>query len=377
MKILLACDKFKGSLSADEVNSAVAEGFSQIYPDAEYMNCVVSDGGEGFVQALVESAGGEVRSSVVEDALGREVEAEWGLIPYGDSKMAAVIEMSAASGLWRITEAERDIMRASTYGTGQLIKIASALPQVDHIYLGIGGSATNDAGTGMAQALGAQFYAEKKILSRRMCPELLSTVTSVELENVISLPSITVACDVDSPLCGPLGASEVFGPQKGASAEQVKTLDILLKSLSELLGMTKEAKLPGVGAAGGLGFGLMVFTRGKLVSGSDLVAEAIQLKQKISVADIVITGEGKMDQQSLAGKGPIGVAKLAQELGKPCLAIAGSMEKEVNWNQFFIATAALTDLGYPLPDLIANAEKYLVDRANYLAKNVYNVQNSL
>ena len=374
MKILLACDKFKGSLSAQEVNAAVKQGFSKVFPTVEYQSCVVADGGEGFVHALVDAAGGELRTSVVEDALGREVEAEWGVIPQGNGKLAAVIEMSAASGLWRIVEEERDIMEASTFGTGQLIKIASEIPEVEHLYLGLGGSATNDGGTGMAQALGTQFFAGNRLITERMSPSQLASVTRLDLSAVVELPPITVACDVDSPLCGPLGASAVFGPQKGATTELIAILDQQLQSLSELMNRAEIAVFPGSGAAGGMGYGLIAFAQARLVSGFDLVADAIALEEQIQSADLIITGEGKMDEQSLAGKGPIGVAKLALEKGKPCLAIAGGMEESVDWASYFCAHAALSETGQSLSDLIANAEKYLVDTANLLAENVSKMQ---
>ncbi len=367
MNILLACDKFKGSLSAHEVNEAVKTGFARVFPEARYANCVIADGGEGFVQALVKAAGGEIRTSRVEDALGREVSAEWGLIPHGDHAKAAVIEMSAASGLWRIADGERDIMSASSYGTGQLIKAALEIAEIEHIYLGLGGSATNDGGTGMAQALGVQFYADETLIVERMSPRWLDKVTRIDRSPRIQLKSITVACDVNNPLCGEEGASAIFGPQKGASPEQVTVLDKYLEQLSELAG-ADQAEFPGAGAAGGMGFGLLTFAGAQLVSGFDLVADAIQLKAQVERADLIITGEGKLDTQSLAGKGPIGVAKLARDLGKPCLAIAGGMDESVDWAPYFRDHACLAEMALPLADLIANAEKYLIATAENLAK---------
>ncbi len=368
-KILIACDKFKGSLSAYEVNEAVRRGMSRSIEGAEFVNCIIADGGEGFVQALVDAADGEMCCTVVEDALGRAVEAEWGLIPDGGGK-AAVIEMSAASGLWRIAEEERDIMRASTYGTGQLIQAARSHPEVQRIYIGLGGSATNDGGAGMAQALGAKFYdAQGAEITARMCPALLPTVARVVLPEP-SAHVVTVACDVDSPLCGPLGASAVFGPQKGATPELVATLDTILGAFAQLCAREDLSTVPGAGAAGGMGFGLMTFAQAELVSGFDLVAQAVGLQEQIATADLVVTGEGKLDSQSLAGKGPIGVAQLAQAAGKPCLAVAGGMDADVAWSDYFQDYASLSQTGLPLSELMTNAETYLVEIATQLAGRV-------
>lgn len=366
MKVLLAFDKYKGSLSAAEVSAVVREGFQVVFPEAEFQTLPIADGGEGFVTSLVDKMGGELLTTTVEDALGRKVEAEWGLIPWGEGKKAGVIEMSAASGLWRISEEERDIMKASTYGTGELISAAATTEGVEHLYVGLGGSATNDMGCGMAEALGVQFIGT----AERLCPESLSKVTEISLENRCPLPSITVACDVDNPLCGENGASAVFGPQKGATPELVEELDALLNHLSTLTATPELMETPGAGAAGGLGFGMMAFTDAELVSGFDLVAEALRLEEAISGADLVLTGEGGLDAQSLGGKGPIGVAKLARKHGKPCLAVVGKVEREVDWSPYFQQVSALIETGIPLEELIAETSQHLRELSEKLAREI-------
>ena len=372
--IVLACDKFKGSLSAQEVNATIAQAFQPFFPEAKFKSCVIADGGEGFVQALVEAAGGEIRTSIVEDALGRDVEAEWGVIPQGDGQLAAVIEMSAASGLWRIAEEEREIMKASSYGTGQLMEIAAQAEGVNRLYLGLGGSATNDGGTGMAQALGSRFYIEEELVEERMNPELLAKVTRIDRNNQIPLPLVTVACDVDSPLCGDTGASVVFGPQKGASTSQVPLLDTYLSQLSDILNAESLAVTPGAGAAGGMGFGLLAFADAELVSGFSLVSDAIRLEAEIAAADLVITGEGKLDTQSLAGKGPIGVAQLASQHGVPCFAIAGGIDEAVDWTPYFADFAYLGQSGLPLQELMTNTKTHLLKTSQQLAERASLIQ---
>ncbi len=365
MRVLLAFDKFKGSLSAHEVCSSVAEGIKTVHPEAECIPKPIADGGEGFVNALVQVMHGEIMTVEVEDALGNLVEAEWGLIP-DEGGYAAVIEMSAASGLWRIAPEQRDIMSASSYGTGQLIKVASQQPGVNKIYLGLGGSATNDAGLGMLQALGATFDGIDE--GQRVCPNLIPHIRKINPDGVVSLPPIVVACDVENPLLGDKGASAVFGPQKGATPELVESLDRLLSDVVILSERSECASLPGAGAAGGMGFGLVAFLEAQLVSGFKLVAEAIGLESVMEQCDLVITGEGKIDEQSLDGKGPIGVANLAKQQGKRCYAVAGAMSSEVDWTPYFDGQQTLMETGVPLSELMEDGQKYLVHVARDLAR---------
>lgn len=346
MKILIACDKFKGSLSALEACEAIAAGL----PDHECELCPIADGGEGFADALLAATSGKKIMAQCRDAVGREVAAEYALLDDG----SAVIEMSAASGLWRIEEEERDPLYANTYGTGQLMRHAIEHSKATRLLIGIGGSATNDAGVGMAEALCAKFLEENGQPAMTI-PEEFLKITSIDLSGLIALPPITVACDVSNPLLGPNGATAIFGPQKGASSESLPQLENALEHIATLL--KADHDFPGAGAAGGLGFGLKTFCQAELVSGFDLVAQALNLEEKIAAADIVITGEGSLDAQSLDGKGPIGLAKLARAAGKKTIGIAGQVSEEAKPE--FDETHALTDLTLPLETLISEAKPLL------------------
>lgn len=300
MKILVAMDKFKGSLTAMEACQAVARGLYQIVPDAEVVLCGIADGGEGTIDAL----GGEKIHCEVLDAQGRPRMATYAWLP-GD---VAVMEMSAASGLALVADLPLNPRTASTYGTGMMMKHAM-LRGAQRIIIGIGGSATNDGGQGMAEALGYRF--ENQRIQRTQ----------------ISFPQILVACDVDNPLLGPRGATAVYGPQKGITnvpefEERLRLLDV---AVQRDLGLD-IGNLPGAGAAGGLGFGLMAFCGARLVPGFDLVADVIGLRDKMQGASLVITGEGCLDEQSLMGKGPVGVARMAQAAGAKVMGVAGSVQ---------------------------------------------------
>lgn len=346
MKILIACDKFKGSLSAQDACEAIAAGL----PDHECELCPIADGGEGFVEALLAATSGKKIMAQCRDAVGREVAAEYALLDDG----SAVIEMSAASGLWRIEEEEQDPRFANTYGTGQLMRHAIEESKATRLLIGIGGSATNDAGVGMAEALGVKFLEENGQPSMTI-PEEFSKIASADLSGIIALPPITVACDVSNPLLGPNGAAAIFGPQKGATPETIPQLEAALEHIATLLKANHD--FPGAGAAGGLGFGLKTFCKAELVSGFDLVAQALGLEEKIAAADLVITGEGSLDAQSLDGKGPIGLAKLARAAGKKTIGIAGHVSEEAQSK--FDETYALSDLDLPLEILINEAKPLL------------------
>lgn len=367
MKILIACDKFKGSLSSEEVAAAIGRGIGKTLPKAKVISRSIADGGEGFMDAMVTARNGEKVRCEVRDALGSPVEAEYGIFEdEAGGKKTAVIEMAQASGLWRIAQKDRKILKSATWGTGEMIRHAIENHQVSRILIGIGGSATNDGGVGMAQALGVKFFsAEGKELSGT--PESLQKIETVDYSGRIELPEITVACDVDSPLLGETGATAVFGFQKGATQADKEVLEAGLKHLMDVENGQKFAEAPGAGAAGGLGYGLMKFANAQLSSGFTILAEAIHLKEMISEADLVITGEGGLDSQSLSGKGPLGVATMAKEAGKPVVALAGFIEEKVDWTPYFDFTAAVADFNKPIEELIANAAHFVEELSTRIA----------
>ncbi len=326
MKIAIAPDSFKECLSAAEVAEAIAEGVRRALPGCETVCVPMADGGEGTVDALVAATDGRLVDVTVTGPVGAPVPARYGLL---GNAGGAVIEMAAASGLALVRPEARNPRIATTYGTGELIR--DALERgVSRIIIGIGGSATNDGGAGAAQALGISLRDET---GQELPPggAALAQLAAIDLSRRhprLQDCVLDVACDVDNPLCGPKGASRVYGPQKGATPAMVDELDAALQHFGALI----EAQLgmpvldvPGAGAAGGLGAGLIAFAGGVLRPGVELVAEACRLKSRIAEADLVITGEGRIDGQTPHGKTPAGVARLARELGIPVVAIAGSL----------------------------------------------------
>lgn len=328
MKIVIAPDSFKESMTAAEVCRAVEVGFKKTFPHAEYVHVPVGDGGEGTVTSVVDATGGELVEVEATGPLGEKVDAFYGVT--GDGK-TAVIEMAAASGLHLVPREKRNPCVTTTRGTGELI--LDALDRgVERIVLGLGGSATNDGGAGMASALGVKFLnvnGEELPAGGEALRELL-TIDVSGLDARLQSVKIDVACDVTNPLTGPLGASAVFGPQKGATPEMVGILDESLKRYAEVaernLGVAVD-ELPGAGAAGGLGAGVVAFLDGKLQSGIDLVLDVIHFEDRVQDADLVIVGEGRIDSQTIHGKAPVGVAKRAKTIvgGVPVVAIAGSI----------------------------------------------------
>lgn len=329
MNIVIAPDSFKESLTALEVAVAIKTGFERIFPNAEYQLVPMADGGEGTVQSLADATQGSLQKIAVIAPLANTVEAFWGLS--GD-KQTAFIEMAAASGLHLVAPEQRNPLVTTSYGTGELIK--AALDRgVKKIILGIGGSATNDGGVGMLQALGIRFLnAQQQEIG--FGGEQLAFISQIDLSALdprLAQVEIEVACDVNNPLCGEYGASAIFGPQKGATAAMVEQLDKALAHFAQVVKsqLGKEIALhAGAGAAGGMGAGLLLLPNVRLKSGVQIVMEATHLQDKISQADFVITGEGRMDAQSIAGKTPIGVARLAKELNKPVIAIVGSLRED-------------------------------------------------
>ena len=331
MKILIAPDSFKDCLSARGVAAALAKGIRSILPDVDCMLIPMADGGEGTVESVTDATRGKRIALNVMDPLMRETSSFYGITGDGQT---AVIEMAAASGIELLKVEERNPWITSTFGTGQLIK--DALDRgVRKILLGIGGSATNDGGAGMAQALGVKFSGKTEAVSVQGGGALaeLEQVHMEDLDPRIRQTEILVACDVSNPLTGPQGASAVYGPQKGADEEMVQKLD---RNLVHMAGLIREhlgkeiSEIPGAGAAGGLGAGLMAFLDARLMKGFDMIAGVVGLEERIRGADLVITGEGRMDAQTRFGKTPFGVAQMAQKYGKPVIGVAGSLDEDAD-----------------------------------------------
>lgn len=327
MKIVIAPDSFKGCLNALNVAQAMRRGVQRVYPASVIDMIPMADGGEGTVEAILSAVPGVEVKVKVTDPLGRPIEASYGLI---DNGATAIIEMAAASGLTLLSDKEKNPRISSTYGTGLLIR--DALERgVNKILLGIGGSATNDGGAGLAVALGVKLLDSqgKELPSGGAALAALANIDMSEINPHLSKAKIEVACDVQNPLCGPEGASVVYGPQKGASPEDVKELDAALKNLGERLSAVAGInllELVGGGAAGGLGAGVVGFLGAQLRPGSQMVLEVSKADEKIQCADLVLTGEGRTDFQTAYGKVPVGVAALAKRYDVPVLVISGSVE---------------------------------------------------
>ena len=326
MKIVIAPDSFKESLTALHVCEAVEKGIKAHFPDVEISKVPMADGGEGTVQSLVDATGGDIIQARVTGPLGKEVEAFYGILGDGNT---AVIEMAAASGLHHVSVDKRNPLITTTRGTGELI-LKALDHKVKHIIIGIGGSATNDGGAGMAKALGAKLLdangAEIKEGGGSLAQ--LASIDLTNLDSRLAEVKVEVACDVDNPLTGETGASAVFGPQKGATPDMVKQLDRNLAHYAAIVGKEMGIhiqSIPGAGAAGGLGGGLLAFLSAELKPGVDIVIKATELESYIKNADLVITGEGRIDGQTIYGKTPIGVAKTAKKHSVPVIAIAGSI----------------------------------------------------
>lgn len=362
MKVLIVPDSFKGSLSAAAVASSIAGGLKKVFPAAKVKELPLSDGGEGLVDSLVKSTGGSVYHQRVKGPLFTAVDAFWGVL--GDGK-TAVIEMAAASGLLLVPEERRNPLYTTTYGTGELIK--TALDQkCSKIIIGIGGSATNDGGLGMAQALGAKFLdAEgKEIGHGGGSLALLAGIDTTGIDARIKGLDLLVACDVNNPLTGPKGASAVYGPQKGATPEIVQQLDQNLSHYARIVARDLGADVehvPGSGAAGGLGAGLLAFLNGKLRPGIEVVIETVSLDKELQNSDLVITGEGKLDHQTIYGKVPIGVARCARKHLVPVIVLAGNVEENLEYlhDEGIVAYFAIANKPLTLEESMQNAAKLL------------------
>lgn len=327
MKVVVAPDSFKGCLSAQEVAAAISRGVLRAAPDAEVVEVPLADGGEGTVDALVSATGGHYEERVVEGPLGEPVTARFGVLGNGRT---AVVEMAAASGLPLVPETKRNPGLTSTYGTGELIRAALDLG-ARQLIVGVGGSATTDCGGGMAQALGFRFLDADGQAIERVTGSRLRQVASIDAtgrDPRLDAVEIRVACDVDNPLYGPRGAAHVYAPQKGATPAQVEELDEGLRHMAEVIKRdlgVDVADLPGAGAAGGLGAGLVAFCGATLEPGAEIVLDAVGFEARLTNADLLITGEGKVDEQTAHGKTPAAAARGARAAGVPAVALGGSV----------------------------------------------------
>ena len=368
MKIILAPDSFKGNLSSAEVAAAMEQGIKRVLPGARCVKIPMADGGEGTVQSLLAACGGRLVSCEVKGPLGRRVQSCYGML--ADNK-TAVIEMAAASGLGLVSDKSKNPLKTTTYGTGELI--CQALDDgAKEIIIGIGGSATNDGGAGMAQALGVAFLdSAGRVIRQNGSGAMLRKIEGIDMRGVhprLARARIQVASDVDNPLCGKRGAAYVFAPQKGATPAMVKTLDANLRHLAKVVKRelgADVAAVPGAGAAGGLGTGLMVFAGAELKSGFGIVSQAASLEKRLRSADLVFTGEGRVDFQTAFGKTPAGVAKLAGKHGVPVIAIGGGLADDAreNFAQGIDGLEPAVARAMPLREALSNAEDYIANAA--------------
>lgn len=374
MRVVIAPDKFKGCLTAPQVCDAIARGIRNVDASVDLDLCPMADGGEGTVAALVAATRGRFQTRRVTGPLpDMKVDATFGIPGDGTT---AVIEMAAASGLALLPPEYRNPLNTTTYGTGELLMAAAALG-VTHILLGIGGSATTDAGIGCAQACGLPVVlegGEPVVPTEPLCGRDVNSVVLVKhgRGSPVDRVRITVACDVTNPLHGPNGAAPVFGPQKGATPQIVRELDDALRSLAERLGKTKEAATPGAGAAGGLGFGMLAFFNATLRPGVQIVIDAVDLRRRLARADLCITGEGCLDAQSLSGKTPIGVARLCKELNIPCAALVGTagVGAEIAMREGMTTVHAIRREGMTAEESMRDAPRLLCQDAEALCRQL-------
>ncbi|CAI8711974.1 glycerate 2-kinase 1 [Pseudomonas sp. IT-196MI5] len=371
MKIVIAPDSFKDSLSAQGVADAIALGLAQVWPDAQLIKCPMADGGEGTVESILAACEGEQRRTVVRGPLGATVDAAWGWLPQSHT---AIIEMAEASGLQLVPVAQRDACISSTFGTGQLIR-AALDAGAQRVILAIGGSATNDAGAGAMQALGVKLLdARGQMLSPGgLALAQLARIDLSDMDPRLARVRFDIAADVNNPLCGPHGASAIFGPQKGASPAQVEQLDRALGHFADhcATALGKDVRdEPGSGAAGGLGFAAKAFLGAQFKAGVEVVAELVGLAEAVAGADLVITGEGRFDAQTLRGKTPFGVARVASRQGVPVIVIAGTLGDgyQALYEHGIDAAFALASGPMTLEQACAEAPRLLRERATDIAR---------
>jgi len=373
VRILIAPDKFKGTLNAQEVAQNIAKGLVDVLPDAEIEIVPMADGGEGTAEAICDARGCAWLECKAHDPLGREINARYGWI---DEEKLAVMEMSEAAGMRRLSERERDPVRATTFGVGEMI-LDAASRGANEMIIGLGGSATNDGGFGMARALGFQFdyeheHEQEKEKDRERVTDLVN-LSRIKRPQDLNLPKIIAAVDVQNPLLGENGATRVFGPQKGASEDELNVLERALTRLADVVAKEFDFDYrdkPGAGAAGGLGFGLMSFCGATIRPGFDVVAEAVELESKMKDVDIVITGEGSLDRQTLEGKTPAGVARLARKFGKKVFAIAGRYDGNRQVHELFDKIYQLARSGMSEKEQMKRAAELLREKAQKLAKSL-------
>jgi glycerate 2-kinase len=378
VKILIAPDKFKGSLSAHDVGENIAAGLREVLPESKINIVPMADGGEGTAEVICEAREGSWVKCDAHDPIGREIEARYADI---DNRKLAVMEMSEAAGMRRLSESERDPLRANTFGVGEMI-LAAANRGAREIVIGLGGSATNDGGVGMARALGFRFFGEhlpspgSGAAGEQEYERELSRIVKlewIEKPKKLVLPKMVAAVDVRNPLLGENGATRVFGPQKGATENKIDILERALGRLAEIV--AKDFGIdyrdePGAGAAGGLGFGLMSFCGAVIKPGFDVVAESVGLESKMEDVDVVITGEGSLDRQTLEGKTPAGVARLARKFGKRIFAIVGRASEDRQVRELFDEVYVLAQPGMSEKENIARAAELLQKRARELAESL-------
>ncbi|HCS43817.1 MAG TPA: glycerate kinase [Pseudomonas sp.] len=371
MKIVIAPDSFKDSLSAQGVADAIALGLADVWPDAQLVKCPMADGGEGTVESVLAACNGQLRHVDVRGPLGTTVNAAWGWLPHSHT---AIIEMAEASGLQLVPVGQRDACISSTFGTGELIR-AALDAGAQRVILAIGGSATNDGGAGAMQALGVKLLdAQGKALGPGgLALQQLARIDLSEIDPRLAKVRFDIAADVNNPLCGPHGASAIFGPQKGATPGQVQQLDHALGHFAELCAraLNKDVRdEPGSGAAGGLGFAAKAFLNAQFQAGVEVVAELVGLAEAVAGADLVITGEGRFDAQTLRGKTPFGVARIARQQGVPVIVIAGTLGE--GYQQLYAhgidAAFALASGPITLAQACSEAPRLLRDRASDIAR---------
>ncbi len=371
MKILIAPDKFKGSLSAREVAENIAAGLRDVLPGAKIDMVPMADGGEGTAEVIGDTLDGDWVNCPAHDPLGREIDARYVWIEH---RKFAVMEMSEAAGMRRLSAGERDPLRANTFGVGEML-IAAARRGADQIIIGLGGSATNDGGFGMARALGFRFFEQDKKEGQELRGAVseLTKLARIDRARNLSLPKIVAAVDVRNPLLGRNGATQIFGPQKGASEEKIDMLERGLARLADIVARDLKVDYreePGAGAAGGLGFGLMSFCGARIRPGFDVVAEAVKLEAKMKDIDLIITGEGSLDAQTLQGKTPAGVARFARKLGKRVFAIVGRASKDRQVQEIFDGVYVLAQPGMNEKENMARAAELLRRKTWELAKKL-------
>ncbi|HEV3148140.1 MAG TPA: glycerate kinase [Chthoniobacterales bacterium] len=367
MKILIAPDKFKGSLNAREVAENIAKGLRDVLPEATISIVPMADGGEGTAEVVCDALGGKWVKCGAHDPIGREIQARYAYI--GNHKLA-VMEMSEAAGIRRLSESERDPLRANTFGVGEMI-LAAANRGAREIVIGLGGSATNDGGVGMARALGFRFFEHEQEYEQEL--SRIVRLKWIEKPKNLALPKMVAAVDVRNPLLGENGATRVFGPQKGATENKIGILERALGRLAEIVAKDFGVDYrdePGAGAAGGLGFGLMSFCGAVIKPGFEVVAESVGLESKMEDVDVVITGEGSLDRQTLEGKTPAGVAGLARKFGKRIFAIVGRASKDRQVRELFDGVYVLAQPGMSEKENIAGAAELLQERARELAESL-------